>query len=130
MKLSGTLFSSLSMPRPSRTSELPISVKMAMAHKMTRIRLRFKRFSVDDRPIFRRKPDIRQVLLRILNYSKELMWLNLTVRVWSTLWDARYIATILEADKVTACRRWKRSRKPHQTIFDQILGMKIQKGQY
>lgn len=51
MKLRGTLFSSLSMPRPSNTSELPIKVKMAIAHRMMRIRVRFSKFSVEDNPI-------------------------------------------------------------------------------
>lgn len=50
MKLSGTLFSSLSMPRPSNTSELPIKVKIAIAQRMMRISVRFSKFSVEDNP--------------------------------------------------------------------------------
>lgn len=50
IKLSGTLFSSLSTPLPSRTSELPISVKMAITQSRIRIIVLFRRFSVDERP--------------------------------------------------------------------------------
>lgn len=60
IKLSGTLFSSLSIPRPSKTSELPIRVKMAMAHKIIRINVRFKRFSVEDNPDYSIKFDLNK----------------------------------------------------------------------
>ena len=50
MKLSGTLFSSLSMPRPSNTRELPIRVKKAMTQRIIRISVRFNKFSVEDNP--------------------------------------------------------------------------------
>ena len=93
MKLSGTLFSSLSMPRPNKTRELPIRVKMAMAHKIIRISVRFSKFSVEDKPVsgFPEFVTSAQNVL-IQSYS--------TVSVWSAFRDGRDVTAILEPNKV------------------------------
>ena len=72
---------------------LPISVKMAMTHRMIRISSRFSRFSLDDRPTDR-------VVIAHQSDQVNCFLCIVTVSVWSTFRYARNVAAVLKSDKV------------------------------